>query len=92
MTRYHGNGAYCYASSVYMALRGSGAAAAELPEPGFIECLTTMPFGTLYLRVGRDLLVLSSPLATPEQGITTALETLGWECAARSVTARPRPP
>jgi hypothetical protein len=80
VTRYTGNGAYCYANSVYMALRES-AAAAELPEPGFIECLTTMPFGTLYLRVGRDLLVyFSSPVATPDQGITTALEALGWEC------------
>lgn len=81
MTRYTGNGAYCYSNSVYMALRESGAAAAELPEPGFIECLTTMPFGTLYLRVGRDLLVyFSSPLATPDRGITTALDALGWEC------------
>ena len=42
MTRYTGNGAYCYANSVYMALRESGAAAAELPEPGFIECLTAI--------------------------------------------------
>ena len=83
MTRYTGNGAYGYANSIYMALRGSGAAAAELPEPGFIECLTTMPFGTLYLRVGRDLLVyFSSSLATPDQGITTALDALGWECRA----------
>ena len=81
MTRYTGNGAYGYANSVHMALRASGAAPAELPEPGFIECLTTIPFGTLYLRVGRDLLVyFSSPLATPDQGITTALDALGWEC------------
>ena len=81
VTRYTGNSAYCYANGVYMALRAAGAAAGELPEPGFIECLTTMPFGTLYLRVGRELLVFfSSPLATPDQGITTALDVLGWEC------------
>ena len=81
MTRYTGNGAYGYANCVHMALRASGAATAELPEPGFIECLTTMPFGTLYLRVGRDLLVyFSSPLATPDQGIAIALDALGWEC------------
>jgi hypothetical protein len=80
MTRYVGNGAYGAANSIHMALRGSGAATAELPEPGFIECLTTMPFGTLYLRVGRDLLVyFSSPLASPDQGITAALDALGWE-------------
>jgi hypothetical protein len=81
MTRYTGNGAYCYANSLSMALREAGAAADALPEPGFIECLTTMPFGTLYLRVGRELLVFfSSPLANPDQGVTTALDVLGWEC------------
>ena len=81
MTTYTGNGAYCYANSLYMALRAAGAAAHELPEPGFIECLTTMPFGTLYLRVGRELLVFfSSPLVNPDQGVTTALDVLGWEC------------
>src|SRR5260370_3842875 len=40
-----------------------------------------MPFGTDYLRVGRDLLVyFSSPLANPDQGLSTALDVLGWEC------------
>src|SRR5260370_17628661 len=39
-----------------------------------------MPFGTDCLRVGRDLLVyFSSPLANPDQGLSTALEGLGWE-------------
>ncbi len=79
--RYTGNAAYGYANSLYMALRESGAAPTELPEPGFLECLTTMPFGTDYLRVGRDLLVyFSSPLANPDQGLSTALDALGWEC------------
>jgi hypothetical protein len=70
MTSYTGNGAYCYANSLYMALREAGAAADELPEPGFIECLTTMPFGTLYLRVGRELLeeALIHTLAPTEAG------------------------
>ena len=81
MTTYTGNGAYCYANSLYMALREAGAPASELPEPGFIECLTTVPFGTLYLRVGRELLVFfSSSLVNPDQGVTTALDVLGWEC------------
>jgi hypothetical protein len=81
VTRYTGNGAYCYANSLFMALRAAGAAAEELPEPGFIECLTTMPFGTGYLRVGRELLVFfSSPLGNPDKGVTTALDVLGWEC------------
>jgi hypothetical protein len=81
VTRYTGNGAYCYANSLYMALGESGARSAELPEPGFIECLTTMPFGTLYLRAGRDLLVFfSSPVTNPDEGLTTALDVMGWEC------------
>lgn len=81
MTRYEGNAAYGYASSLYMALRASGAAATELPEPAFLECLTTMPFGTLYLRVGRDLLVyFSSPMVNADQGLSIALDVLGWEC------------
>jgi hypothetical protein len=80
-TAYTGNGASCYANSLYMALRASGAASTGLPEPRFLECLTVMPFGTLYLRVGRELLVyFSSPLANPDQGLSTALEVLGWEC------------
>jgi hypothetical protein len=79
--RYTGNGAYGCANSLYMALRASGAPRDELPEPGFLECLTVMPFGTLYLRVGRELLVFfSSPLVNPDQGLSTALDALGWEC------------
>lgn len=81
MTGYTGNGASSYANSLYMALQASGAEPDTLPGPGFIDCLTTMPFGTLYLRVGRDLLVFfSSPLTNPDQGLTTALEVMGWEC------------
>jgi hypothetical protein len=80
-TTYTGNGAYGYANSLYMALRASGAAPSGLPEPGFLECLTIMPFGTFYLRVGRELLVyFSSPLANPDQGLSTALDVLGWQC------------
>lgn len=70
MTRYTGSGAYGSVHSLSMALRESGAAAAELPEPGFIECLTLMPFGTLYLRAGRDLFVyFSSPLTNADQAL-----------------------
>jgi hypothetical protein len=81
VTKFAGNGSYGGANSLYMVLRASGAEPAELPEPGFIECLTMIPFGTRYLRVGRELLIyFSSPLANPDQGLSTALEVLGWEC------------
>lgn len=48
MTRYTGNGAYCYSNSVYMALRESGAAAAELPEPSFIESVADLEEGLIH--------------------------------------------
>ena len=68
MTRYAGSGAY----GLSMALHDSGAAAAELPEPGFIECLTLMPLGTLYLRAGRDLFVSTSAHRSPTRTTRSA--------------------
>ena len=49
MLPYIGSGDYCYANSLYMSLLGSGANPDILPSPGFLECLTTMPFGNTYL-------------------------------------------
>ncbi|MDQ2715308.1 MAG: hypothetical protein M3Z08_10405 [Chloroflexota bacterium] len=78
---YSGNGAYCYSNSLYMSLLGGGADAKELPEPGFLECLTGGPFGKLYLRLEDGPLALfSSPVSDPDLGLKRALELLGWEC------------
>jgi hypothetical protein len=89
VTRYTGNGAYCYSNSVYMALRESGAAAAELPEPGFIECLTTMPFGTLYLGSGAICSSTSARRWPRRTGGSPPRSTPSAGSAGRSARARP---
>lgn len=76
---YSGISTYCYANSLHMSLRGAGAA--SLPDVGFIECLTTMPFGKLYLRLPAGGLLFFSPAAvSPESGLDRALAAMGWEC------------
>ncbi|EFH88122.1 hypothetical protein [Ktedonobacter racemifer] len=78
---YTGNGAYCYANSLHMSLLGAGANPKDLPDPGFLECLTGGPFGKLYLRLENGPLVLfSSPLSDPDLGLKRAIALLGWEC------------
>ncbi len=77
---YSGNGAYCYANSLHMCLQAAGAGD-TLPDPGFLECLTTMPFGAGYLRIGDDAFALPSPIVVdPDVGLTRALAALGWTC------------
>ena len=79
---YVGDSAYCYANSLAMCLRAVGTN--RIPEPGFLECLTTMPFGALYLRQDdQPLLLFSSPGVTPETGLDRALTCLGWICDER---------
>jgi len=78
--RYTGSGAYCYANSLHMCLQAAGAGD-TLPEPGFLECLTTMPFGAGYLRFGDGAVALPSPITVdPDTGLTRALDALGWAC------------
>src|SRR5579863_2342068 len=78
---YSGNGAYCYANSLYMSLLGAGADPKELPNTGFLECLTGGPFGKLYLRLEEGPLVFfSSAISDPDLGLKQAIELLGWEC------------
>jgi hypothetical protein len=81
MIPYTGNGAYCYANSLHMSLLGAGAAAKDLPEPGFLECLATMPFGHVYLALEDGPLVFfSGPPIDPDRGLTLAIASLGWTC------------
>ncbi len=78
---YTGNGAYCYANSLHMSLLGAGAYPHELPEPGFLECLTGGPLGKLYLRLeGSPLIFFSPPISDPDLGLSHAIELLGWQC------------
>jgi len=76
---YSGSGAYCYANSLHMCLGAAGFDA--VPGPGFLECLTTMPFGAGYIRLEQGALPLLSPVTVdPDAGLTRALAALGWTC------------
>ncbi|MBA2283845.1 MAG: hypothetical protein H0W02_00025 [Ktedonobacteraceae bacterium] len=77
MIPYVGNGDYCYANSLYMSLLGSGATPDQVPSPGFLECLTTLPFGNAY-RTSTRLVLFDG--FDPDQGLTRAIATLGWTC------------
>lgn len=79
MISYAGNGNYCYANSLHMSLLSAGAASNELPTPSFIECLTTMPFGNLYLDLDSGPIAFFSPVTLdPNLGLARAAKTLGW--------------
>jgi hypothetical protein len=78
MIHYTGNGAYCYANSLHMSLRAAGMD--DLPTPGFIECLTTMPFGCFYIDMASPLFFPSGAGVEPDSGLTLAMNALGWAC------------
>lgn len=81
MLPYTGSSTYCYANSLHMALRGAGFPADSLPPPGQLECLTTMPFGFMALRLGDEVMFFpSNPEMEPDAGLTRALDCLGWTC------------
>ena len=83
MLAYVGSGDYCFANSLHMSLLGSGAPSESLPSTGFLECLTTLPFGYTYLK-DAELFFFSGP--NPDLGLTRAIATLGWECPWSSCT------
>ena len=78
MIGYTGNSACCFANSLHMCLRAGGYGAG-LPEAGFVECLTTTPFGTVHLRTAAGPLVFFGGV-DPEVGLERALAALGWAC------------
>ena len=81
MLSYIGNSTYCYTHSLSMSLLGTGAAPSEIPELGFLECLTTMPFGTLYLALeDGPMAFFSGPTVDPDAGLSRAIAALGWTC------------
>jgi hypothetical protein len=57
-----------------MNLLGSGAPAESLSPTGFLEYLTTLPFGYTYLK-DAELFFFSGP--NPDLGLTRAIETPG---------------
>lgn len=78
---YNGNSDYCYPNSLRMSLQAAGMDPRELPDVGFLECLTTLPFGKMYLRLeDGPIAFFSSFEVNPDEGLTLALNALGWTC------------
>ena len=77
-TAYSGNSAYCYSNSLRMCLEQAGMD--HLPATGLIECMTGMPFGATFLQLENPLFFPNPTPIDPDSGVTSALETLGWEC------------
>lgn len=81
MLPYTGSGPYCYAHSLYMVLLASGYDPQSLPSSGFIECLTTMPFGKHFICLDTGpASFFNNPYTNPDDGINVALKTMGWNC------------
>ena len=76
---YTGKSEYCYSNSLHMALSAKCPKNWTVPDPGFLECLTTMPFGNLFLDLPRGPQFLCSPAdVDPESGLDRAVKALGW--------------
>ncbi|HTK06122.1 MAG TPA: hypothetical protein VL485_03055 [Ktedonobacteraceae bacterium] len=77
MQAYTGNGAYCYANALHMCLLATGNTG--LPDPGFLECLTTMPFGISYTKSAEHVeIYFNAPKIDPVSGLERALDASGW--------------
>lgn len=89
---YTGKSEYCYANGLHMVLSAHPVRGWSVPAPGRIECLTTLPFGALFLDRARAPLFLFSPAtASPDSGVDLALDALGWtsKTFVGSTTTRP---
>ena len=76
---YTGNSAYCYSNRLHMCLRAASDDKIVIPEPGFIECLTLMPFGVNYFSGPKNpQIFFNGPGNDPTKGLQQALDTLGW--------------
>ncbi|KAL4887651.1 NlpC/p60-like transpeptidase [Aspergillus karnatakaensis] len=81
MASYTGSGPYCYSHSLYMILYAYGYDSKTLPSSGFIECLTTMPFGKHFIPLDSGpLSFFNNPHTNPDDGLDIAIKTVGWEC------------
>lgn len=79
--RYTGKSEYCYSNSLNMVLSAVAPDDWTVPDPGFLECLTTMPFGETFLDLkGGPLFFCSPAVVNPESGLDRAVSALGWKC------------
>lgn len=72
MTRYLGNGAYCYANSASMLLSTIG----EDVEPGFFEVMTGFALGAFLSESNR--IFFDSCSSSPDEGVNRAFDILGF--------------
>jgi hypothetical protein len=70
---YIGNGAYCYANSLAMLLSAAGA---EF-DAGYLECVTSVAISAISIEMPVGPVPFFS-IGLPDQGITSALEHLGF--------------
>ena len=69
-----------YAESLSVCLKAAGAPD-DLIAPEFLDCLTTMPFGSTYLELApaeAGVFLASGPNVDPHGGIDLALKAVGW--------------
>ncbi len=89
---YSGKSEYCYSNSLYMVLAAHPVKGWRVPSPGRIECLTTMPFGELFVQRPKGSMFFFSPAnANPDEGIDHALHALGWTCESSVGSDRTSP-
>jgi hypothetical protein len=53
---------------------------ANIPEPGFLECATAMPFGRIFVASDAPTFWPNPPRWNPEKGLEHAIPALGWSC------------
>lgn len=80
---YTGNGAYCFSNALHMSLLAAGADPAALPEPWFVECLTTMPFGRWFSPSRTAFSICASGWNLERDALPLAIGALGWRCETR---------
>lgn len=78
MTKYYGNGAYCYANSASMLLSTIGE---DIP-PSLIEVVTGFSLGAA-IEVHNSLLFFDNCMSSPDKGINQAFEILGFKVIER---------
>jgi hypothetical protein len=52
----------------------------NVPEVGILECMTGMPFGTLFMKLDTPLFFTSHANINPHIGLSRALSILQWSC------------
>ena len=88
MTRYFGNGPYCYSNAVSMLLSSTG----EEVSPSLVEVLTGVGHGPVFYEERSQLFYFGDCHMPPDTGITTALTELGFDFTETACDSPHSPP